>query len=307
MDPFDLLARWGAWLLFGITLAGRAGLPVPVEPFLICAGALAHDGTLGLSPVLVATMAACLLCDQAWYAAGQWRGRELLAGVCRVSISPDTCVRKTDDLISRYGAALLLVSKYAPGISLVAVPTAAASGLAYRRFVLYDAAGCALWCGPLVAAGWIFSREVRALLEAMARWGPWAVVAVAVLFAGYIGAKLLERRRLRRLYGLVRIDPEEAAGLLAREGSRVAILDARSKLAREEDPRRLPHSILVEDEEAIDVLPPELRAKIVITFCTCPNEASAALYAERLLRAGYERVRVLTGGKDALAILALPP
>jgi len=216
-------------------------------------------------------------------------------------------VRKTDDLISRYGAALLLVSKYAPGISLVAVPTAAASGLAYRRFVLYDAAGCALWCGPLVAAGWIFSREVRALLEAMARWGPWAVVAVAVLFAGYIGAKLLERRRLRRLYGLVRIDPEEAAGLLAREGSRVAILDARSKLAREEDPRRLPHSILVEDEEAIDVLPPELRAKIVITFCTCPNEASAALYAERLLRAGYHRVRVLTGGKDALAILALPP
>ena len=31
----------------------------------------------------------------------------------------------------------------------------------------------------------------------------------------------------------------------------------------------------------------------------------AALLAERLLLAGYERVRVLTGGEDALAVLAI--
>ena len=43
--------------------------------------------------------------------------------------------------------------------------------------------------------------------------------------------------------------------------------------------------------------------KTIVTFCTCPNEASAALMAEQLIKAGYKRVRVLTGGKDALATL----
>jgi len=198
MDPFDLLARWGVWLIFAVTLAGRAGLPVPVEPFLVCAGALVGDGTIGLAAVLSAAMASSILADHAWYAAGRWRGRALLAGVCRVSISPDTCVRKTDDMILRYGPALLLVARYIPGIATVAIPTAAASGLSYRRFLVYEVAGSALWCGPLVALGWIFGREVRALLDIAARLGVWALVAIALLFAAYIGAKLLQRRRLRR-------------------------------------------------------------------------------------------------------------
>lgn len=305
MDPFDLLARWGAWLLFGISLAGRAGLPVPVEPFLICAGALVGDGTLGLGATLFAAMAGCLVGDHAWYAAGRWRGRALLAGICRISISPDTCVRKTDDMIVRYGPALLLVAKYIPGIATVAIPTAAASGLSYRRFLVNDVAGSALWCGPLVALGWIFGREVRALLEVAARWGGWALALVAALFAAYIGAKLLRRARLRKLYRLVRIAPGDVARLIAENGMSIVILDARSRLAREGDSRRLPQAIDVDDEMAIESLPIELRDKTVITFCTCPNEASAALLAERLLHAGYERVRVLTGGEDALAVLAI--
>ena len=305
MDPIDLLARWGAWLLFGIVLAGRAGLPLPMEPFLVCAGALVGDGTIGLAAVLFAAMAACSICDHAWYAAGRWRGRALLAGICRVSISPDTCVRRTDDMILRYGPSLLLVAYYIPGIATVAIPTAAASGLSYRRFLVHELAGAALWCGPLVALGWIFGREVRALLEIAARWGFRAFLLVALLFAASIGMKLLQRRKLRKLYGLVRITPEEVSELIAAGDAGVVILDARSRLAREEDPRRFPQAIIVEDAEKIHLLPDEVRGKVVITFCTCPNEASAALLAERLLRAGYDRVRVLTGGADALAILGI--
>ena len=101
----------------------------------------------------------------------------------------------------------------------------------------------------------------------------------------------------------MRIDPDETARLIASAASDVVILDARSRLARDEDPRRLPGAIFVDDDASIAMLLAEIRAKIVITFCTCPNEASAALLAERLLRSGYGRVRVLTGGETALAIL----
>jgi hypothetical protein len=142
------------------------------------------------------------------------------------------------------------------------------------------------------------------LLDIAARLGIWALLTIALFFAAYVGVKLLQRRRLRKLYRLVRIAPHEVARLIADDASQVAILDARSRLARAEDPRTLPLAIFIDGEDAIGDLPPELREMTVITFCTCPNEASAALLAERLLRSGYDRVRVLTGGKDALAVLA---
>src|SRR5437868_438746 len=114
MDPLALLVRWGLGLVFGSVLAEQAGLPIPAVPVLVAAGALANEGTLRPEWVLFAAMAACLMADHAWFFAGRWRGRALLAGLCRVSLSPDACVRKTDDLMMRYGGGLLVVSKFVP-------------------------------------------------------------------------------------------------------------------------------------------------------------------------------------------------
>jgi len=37
----------------------------------------------------------------------------------------------------------------------------------------------------------------------------------------------------------------------------------------------------------------------VIVYCACPNEASAAVVAKQLMRAGFKRVRPLAGGIEA--------
>lgn len=304
MDLLELLARWDVALVFAAALLEQAGLPVAAGPILVAAGALAHSGGLRPEMVLLAAITACLISDHAWFLAGRRYGRGLLAGMCRISISPDSCVQRTDDLVARHGAPLLLIAKFIPGVSAVAIPTAAAMGLRYRRFILYDALGCAIWSGMYVGAGMIFSTEVRRVLDAMARVGGVSLLVVALLFAAYIGLKVAQRRRLRRLYRLVRIAPDELAGMLAQSGDELLILDARSHLARADDPRTLPASIVFGIEDPFDVLPGEARGKLIVTFCTCPNEASAALLAERLLKAGYERVRVLTGGTLAVDILA---
>ncbi len=254
--------------------------------------------------VLASAIAGCLVSDHAWFIAGRHYGRSLLSGLCRVSISPDTCVQKTDDLIARHGAPLLLVAKFIPGVSAVSIPTAAAMGLPYRRFILFDFVGCALWSGAYVGAGMIFGKEVRRLLDAMAQVGAVSLIVVLLLFATYIGLKFEQRRRLRRLYHLVRIAPDEIAGMLSQKEHDLLILDARSQLARVEDPRILPASIAFGLEDHFDILPHGARDKTIVTFCTCPNEAAAALLAERLLKAGYQRVRVLTGGTQAVDILA---
>lgn len=304
MEPVALLTRWGLLLVFGSVLLEHGGLPLPAAPLLVAAGALAEEGAMRPEFVLLAALLACLLADHVWFLTGRRYGRRLLAGVCRLSLSPDTCVRKTDDLIARHGAPLLLVAKFIPGVSAVAIPTAAAMGLPYRRFLLFDALGCLMWSGAYVGAGMIFSREVNRVIEAMGMAGGWSLLVVLALFALYVGLKLAHRWRLRNLYRLVRITPAEMAELLA-GGHDLLVLDARSDLARQADPRLLPRSIAVDLEGIFDLLPQDARDRTIITFCTCPNEASAALLAERLIRAGYSRVRVLSGGTEALEALTV--
>jgi rhodanese-related sulfurtransferase len=177
-------------------------------------------------------------------------------------------------------------------------------GLSYRRFLAYDGVGCLLWSGVYVGAGVIFSREITRLLDTMSWIGGGAMGILLALLFIYVAAKWLHRRRLRRLHRLVRISPEEIVELLETEPGLV-ILDARSTLARTEDPRTLPRSIFLDDRRPGDVLPRDRRDQTIVTFCTCPNEASAALLAEQLIREGFGRVRVLTGGTDAIAMLSV--
>jgi membrane protein DedA with SNARE-associated domain/rhodanese-related sulfurtransferase len=268
----------------------------------MAAGALADDGVTRPERVLAIALVACLIADHAWFFLGRRHGRRLLATVCRISLSPDTCVRNTDELIARHGAPLLLVAKFIPGVSAVAVPTAAAMGLSYRRFIVFDFLGSLMWCGAYVGAGMIFSREVSRALDWLGTIGGWSIAIVAALFATYVLFKAARRARLRKLYRAVRIDAKEMAELLAAEPG-LLVLDARSELALAADGRVLPNSLRFDHDTAFERLPADAQDRTIITFCTCPNEASAALLAERLLKAGYSRVRVLAGGDDALAHL----
>lgn len=302
MDLLDLLTRWGLALVFGSVLLEQSGLPLPAAPILVAAGALAEREMMRPELVLLVALLSCLIADHAWFFLGRRHGRRLLAGICRLSLSPDTCVRKTDDLIGRHGATVLLGAKFIPGVSAMAIPTAAAMGLSYRRFLFYDSLGCLIWCGAYVGAGMIFSREVNGVLASMSVIGGWSLVVVAGLFALYIAYKLFRRSSLKRLFRVVRITPKEMLELLISEPDLV-VLDARSDLARTEDPRQLPGSIVIKHDDPMQHLPLDARGRTIITFCTCPNEASAALLAERLIKAGYSRVRVLVGGSEALTVL----
>src|ERR1043165_6678115 len=138
MDLLDLLQRWDVALVFGWVFVEQSGIPFPAPPMLVVAGALAQQGNLRPEAILAAAVVASLIADHAWFIAGRMRGRGLLAGICRISLSPDTCVRRTDDLVARHGAQLLIFAKFIPGVSAVAIPTSAAMGLSYRRFIVFD-------------------------------------------------------------------------------------------------------------------------------------------------------------------------
>ena len=304
MDLVGVLNQWGVPLVFAVVLLEFAGLPLGASAWLVVAGGLSIDGPLRTERVLLAAFIAALTADHAWFFLGRRHGRKLLEIVCRLSLSPDICVSRTDVMLGKYGPALLLFAKFVPGVSAVSIPTLAAMGVPYRRFARFDAAGCLIWSGAHIGVGALFHRQIDRVLDTMHFVGANALEVAATLFVGYIALKLIHRRRLVRLHELTRIAPHEVDRMLA-EGHDLVILDARSRVARHSDPRSLPRSIVMDDPGAIGSLPPELRSKTVVTFCTCPNEASAAFVADLLVKAGYRNVRVLTGGSEALDALSV--
>jgi membrane protein DedA with SNARE-associated domain len=97
------IARYGVGFVFLNVLTEQAGLPVPAVPGMVVAGALAADGRVSHWGVLGAAVAAAVAADSVWFTLGRWRGRRVLKLVCRIAISPDSCVSRMEGLFLRFG------------------------------------------------------------------------------------------------------------------------------------------------------------------------------------------------------------
>ena len=295
-----LLEHYGLWLVFANVLALQCGLPVPAYPTLIVVGALTGRGEFTVAQVIAVSAAACLVADFAWYFAGARHGRRVLRLMCRLSLSPDSCVRQTENIYERWGAPSLVVAKFVPGFAAVATSMAGMVRTPLGSFALFDAIGALLWSGVAVAMGWTFRNAVGDVLAVLSAAGHWGLIALIVALALFIAVKALQRYQLIRSLRMSRVSVDELNDLLA-QGAPPLIVDVRSLSSQQRG--RIPGAVWI-DSHAFDE---SLRARglsdrigqDVIVYCDCPNEASAAMVAKKLMRVGFKRVRPLGGGIDA--------
>lgn len=293
----SLIEQYGLTFVFLHVLAEQAGVPVPAYPTLIVAGALIAHANYGVTELLLAAVVASVIADFAWYYAGSRLGRPVLRTLCRISLSPDSCVRQTESIYFRWGAPSLLVAKFIPGFAAVATALSGSVGTRLWVFLLFDGLGALLWAGLAVGLGVAFQNAVNDVIEVLEQLGKWGLLAIVAAFALIVALKWWQRQRFYRQLRMARISVGELRDLLER-GELPVILDVRSPLLQNQD-GRIPGAISI-DAQAFAQTPPVLSAGgEVIVYCACPNEASAALLAKRLMQQGYSRVRPLQGGMDA--------
>ena len=262
-----LLAEHGLSLVFANVLLTQLGLPIPSLPMLVVAGALVADGTLHFASLAIVVVAASLLGDVPWYFAGRRYGYRVLRTLCRVSMEPDSCVKQTETIFSRWGAPSLIVAKYIPGFSTVAPPLAGTMGVSLGRFVAYSAAAALLWAAAPAIAGYFFRREVEWLLGWVEAMGTGALMGIVVLVLGYVVMKAVQRYLLIRFLRMVRIEIHELRGML-RKGEPPVILDARSALSREFEPRRIPGARTVDLDSIEHALGSIGAERDVVVYCS---------------------------------------
>lgn len=297
------LAHYGVPLVGFNVLLQQLGLPIPAVPTLMLAGALAASGRIGFASALSIAVLASLVADLVWFWAGRRYGYPVLRLLCRISLSPDTCVRQTEGIFERWGFYSVVVSKFVPGFSTVAPPIAGALGMSVRAFTLASTASALLWAGAAMVVGLIFAQQIEAVVAWISTHVPLAGLLAAVLVAAYALVKVAQRYRTARFVAASMITVAELRERLASE-PRPFLIDVGSSLAHKAR-AHIPGAVLL-DLDAIahaDDFPGD---RDIVVYCACPNEESAKRAAALLMQKGWRRVRPLEGGIDAWANAGYP-
>jgi membrane protein DedA with SNARE-associated domain len=266
-DSIHFLIQHGYVLLFIWVLVEQIGLPLPAIPLLLAAGALAGSGRMNLTLALGIAMIAALLSDLIWFHLGRYRGSRVLKLLCRISLEPDSCVRRTENMFARQGAQALLIAKFIPGLNTAAPALAGIFRMSVPRFLLFDGLGAFLWVATFAGLGFIFTDQLERIASYLLRWGSWLVVVLGGSLAAYILLKYIQRQRFLHRLRTARITPQELMDTL-RAGTEVLIVDLRQPLDVAALPQTIPGAVRMAIEE-LEMRHQELpRDRDVVLYCS---------------------------------------
>jgi membrane protein DedA with SNARE-associated domain/rhodanese-related sulfurtransferase len=291
------LISHGAPLLFCAVLAEQLGLPLPALPWLLAAGALAAAGSFNLPAGIGLTVLACLIADGIWFYLGRTRGHQVLGLLCRISLEPDSCVKRTENLFTKHGWRGIILAKFVPGLSTVIPPLAGMSEMTAAQFLGVDAVGSGLYGGCFLAVGYFFSSQIQQISGAVASIGTSALCLVVGAVAAYVAFKFWKRKRLLDELRMTRITVADLRRMI-KTGDNIVILDMRSNAEYTSNAgiEGAIHLSIEDIQKGRYEIP---RDREVVVYCSCPNDVTAARVALLLRRSGFSNVRPLLGGIDA--------
>jgi len=264
----ELILRYGVPLVFVNVFLEQIGAPIPAVPTLVVAGALARNGQMSSTHVLAGALVASILADWIWFLLGRRYGYRILRTLCRISLSPDSCVRETEAYFDRWGMKSLLFAKFIPGFSTVAPPLAGAMKASTLEFLVYDAIGAFVWAGTAVAGGRLFHKAIGKLLKRLEDLGWWSVVFVGSIIALVVLVKWWQRRTFYRQLRVARVTADDLKAMFDR-GESPIVLDVRTRGSRQRDLRRIPSAIVASSpEEVAQQLEQISPLSPIILYCT---------------------------------------
>ena len=298
-DVVRLIEQFGLLAVFFTVLLDEGGLPIPASPLLAVAGALTARGELDLGALIAAAVAGSVIADNGWYGLGRTQGRRVLGFLCKLSLSPDSCVRDTETLFVRVGPSALLFAKFIPALGNVTIALAGITRVPFLVFLPLEIAGATIYLGTPILLGRIFHNAVSELLDTLERLGVIGIGLLAVALVFYLFIRWWQRMLFIRQLRMDRITVDELVALLDNE-KKPLVLDVRSRAARAEG--IIPGAIPAHPTEMHPTLAQHDRNAEIVVYCACPNEATAAVAAKHLKAVGFKRIRPLLGGVEAWAM-----
>ena len=280
------------------------GLPLPISVALLAAGAAAHGGGLNLGVLILCAAGAALIGDTCMYLGGRLTGWWLLAGLCRVSMNPETCIFGSANRFYRRGPRTLLFAKFVPGLSTVAAPLSGSLNMPPSRFLILDGIGVTLYTTAWTTVGFVFARFLDVIIGWLGRLGHFTaatVGVVAILYALWLVMSYLRDTRFSAVQRVAAGDLHEM--LQARMHDRIVVIaDVRSHGYYDSGMQRIKNSIRVEPNrlrEELEALREFMAPECdIYLYCSCARDATSVRVAKMLEKEDC-KTKVIQGGLKA--------
>jgi len=266
-ETLQFVVDHGYALVFFWVMTEQVGLPIPATPLLLAAGALAGMHQLNFALVIFLAATGSLISDTFWYCFGKKKGSVVLGWLCKISLEPDSCVRRTESTFTRLGFRTLLICKFIPGLNTAAPALSATAGIPLPQFLIYDWLGALVWASAFAGLGLAFSRQLDRVASNVARFGSLSFALMILAAVAYILYKYYQRQSFIKEVAGVRIAPEELKAKLD-AGQPVTIIDLRHPLDLLPDPRTLPGALRISPEELETRHSEITRDGEIVLFCT---------------------------------------
>ncbi len=190
---------WAPWLFFlllALAFAEAAlflGFVLPGETALVLGGALCATGVFPLELFLPAAILAAIAGDSTGYEVGKRLGPRMRTSRLGQRIG-DRRWGAAEWFFHQHGGKAVFFGRAQAVLRALVPALAGSSGMRYRTFLPWNAAGAVVWGGGVVLLGYFFAHSLSALETGLKYWG------IAVLVAIVVGVVLVVRygRRAER-------------------------------------------------------------------------------------------------------------
>lgn len=262
-----ILDQHGYAALFAIVFMEAIGLPVPAAVALVVAGAACAWGVMSPAWALAVSAVGILLGDILLFYVGKKSGWWLLGLLCRVAISPETCILRSAESFYKRGRMTLLVAKFIPGINTMAPPLAGSMRMRFSQFLRLDFGGTLLYVFAYGIPGFLFSRFLKDVIHVFENFGQAMQFAILAAILAYIAYRIYVYWT-HRVYRVVpRVQVEE---IVARQGAgeEVLIADVRSHGYYDPGTLRIHGSVRIEPNSLFESLKGISKDKPIFLYCT---------------------------------------
>lgn len=155
---------FGYPVLGALVLGESAGLPLPGETALIAAGGLAAAGHLTLAVVIATAVLAAVTGDTLGFLLGRRHGRAFLVRDGFLASHRREGVARADRFFAAHGTLTVFVSRFVPGVRVVAAVMAGAAQMPWPRFAPANALGALAWASSVASLAFLLGPKGAAVL-----------------------------------------------------------------------------------------------------------------------------------------------
>ncbi|MEA2468593.1 MAG: hypothetical protein QOJ57_2719 [Thermoleophilaceae bacterium] len=167
--------------LFLLVMAESSGIPVPGETALITGAILASQGKLQIEIVIAIAALAAIVGDNLGYLISRKYGRALLERPGPFERRRRQVVKMGEPFFERHGPKAVFFGRWIVGLRTWASWLAGASGMRWRSFAVWNAAGGISWAATIGTVAYLVGNTASG---AIAAFGLFALLVVLLAGAG---------------------------------------------------------------------------------------------------------------------------